>query len=222
MSLEDQAAEEYFSNIETTPSIKPNVKIIMAESMAETKRKTMNQLLSKVDRVDYIGACEELGWRPTINKDGSANPPTQSNYKVAIIDQLMITAKNHNWHLALDTGLFYIYSGSMWISLDKDELKNFLKDVAIKQSYPQIKARDSKFIVQLYDQAIQDGFFTDKNYTQQSMINLNNGTLVLNSDGVKVKKFDYRDFLTHQLPFNYDSKSVNTVFFKIPFRSTTR
>jgi len=153
-----------------------------------------------------------LGWESTINSNGGENPPTQSNYKVAIIDELMKSAKSNNWHLALDSGLFYIYTGCMWISLDKDELKNFLKDVAIKQSYPPIKAKDSKFIIQLYDQAIQDGFFTDKHYSPQSMINLSNCTLVLSSEGVTTKSFDYRDFLTHQLPFNYDPKAHNSIF----------
>ncbi len=228
MSLEDALEEDYFSSLDKKPlNIKPLVKIIKTESMAETKRKTMNQLLGKVNKVDFIDACKSLGWVPTQNKAKADNPPTQNNHKVAIIDQLMITAKNNNWHLALDTGLFYIYTGCMWISLDKDELKNFLKDIAIKQGYPPINAKDSKFIIQLYEQAIQDGFFTEKRYTQQSMINLNNGTLVLNNDGVTIKQFDYRDFLTHQLPFNYDSQSINTTFLKylsqvLPDKDTRR
>lgn len=227
MSFEDALEDEYFAGLSESAGIKPNITIIRAESMAETKRKTMNLLLEKVNTVDYVEACESLGWIATTNKEGVNNPPNQNNYKVAIIDQLMLTAKRNNWHLALDTGLFYIYTGCMWISLDKDELKNFLKDVAIKQSYPPIKARDSKFIIQLYEQAIQDGFFTDKHYTQQSMINLNNCTLVLNSDGVKIKQFDYRDFLTHQLPFNYDKKAENPIFLKylsevLPDKDTQR
>ncbi|MFK5949326.1 MAG: DUF5906 domain-containing protein, partial [Methylococcales bacterium] len=227
MSLEDEVADEYFSSLNEPADIKPNITLVRAESMAETKKRTMNQLLEKVNKVDFIQACESLGWIATTNKEGVDNPPNQNNYKVAITDQLMLTAKHNNWYLALDTGLFYIYTGCMWISLDKDELKNFLKDVAISQGYPAIKARDSKFVVQLYEQAIQDGFFTDKHYTQQSMINLNNCTLVLDSDGVTAKKFDHRDFLTHQLPFNYDKQAVNPIFLKylsevLPDKDTQR
>ncbi len=218
MSLEDKVDDFYGAHDKNNDTAiipeTPNVELIKAKSITEVKRNTLNNLLVKIKRVNFVDVCMALGWEPTKNSNGGENPPTQSNYKVAIIDELMKSAKSHNWHLALDSGLFYIYTGSMWISLDKDELKNFLKDVAIKQGYPPIKAKDSKFIVQLYDQAIQDGFFTDKHYTQQSMINLNNGTLVLNSEGVTVKPFDYRDFLTHQLPFNYNPKAHNAIFQK--------
>lgn len=213
MSLEDALESEYFNSVvNSPPKTKRNVKAVKAESMAETKRITLNRLLEKIEPVDFIQTCTRLGWIPTQNKDGSERIPTQSDYKVAIVDELMISAKTNNWHLALDTGLFYIYTGCMWISLDKDELKNFLKDVAIKQNYPAIKARDSQFINKLYDQVIQDGFFTDKNYTKCSMINLDNGTLILNSNGVRMKAFDYRDFLTHQLPFSYNPKAKNEIF----------
>ena len=216
MSLEDKR-DEFFSEFELDDSEiiihnKPNVDVLKAESITEIKRHTLNNLLAKINQVDFYTVCSALGWKPSKNASGGDNPPTPSNYKVAIIDELMKLAKSNNWHLALDSGFFYIYTGSMWISLDKDELKNFLKDVAIKQSYPPIKAKDSKFISQLYDQAIQDGFFTDKDYASQSMINLSNCTLVLNSDGVTTKAFDYRDFLTHQLPFSYDPKAHNAVF----------
>jgi putative DNA primase/helicase len=229
MSLEDKRDDFYneTEHDEAVAHIKPNVGALKEESITEIKRKTLNNLLAKIKRVDFYKVCEALGWKPSQSANGSDNPPTQSNYKVAIIDELMKSAKSNNWHLALDSGLFYIYTGCMWISLDKYELKNFLKEVAIKQGYPPIKAKDSKFIVQLYDQAIQDGFFTDKHYTQQSMINLSNFTLVLNSDGVKTKKFDYRDFLTHQLPFNYDPKAHNAIFQKylddvLPDKDTQR
>ncbi len=213
MSLDDQQ-EQYLAEInnEQHGNVKTNVEILKAESVTEIKKRTLNNLLIKIKKVDFPKVCESLGWIPTQNKQGDDRPPSQSNYKVAIIDQLMKTAKANNWNLAFDSGLYYIYTGCLWISLDKDELKNFLKDVAIKQSYPPIKARDSKFISQLYDQAIQDSFFTNKQYMQRSMINLNNCTLVLSSDGVQTKTFDYRDFLTHQLPFNYDVKAFNKIF----------
>ncbi len=208
-------------------AVHPNVEAVKNISTTEIKRKTLGKLLQKIQLVDFFRVCKNLGWIPSNNKDGSERPPTQNNYKVAIIAQLMEVAKKHNWHLALDGGLFYIYTGSMWISLDKDELKNFLKDVAIKQGYPEIKARDDKFIRQLYEQSLQDGFFTEKHYAQQSMINLANCTLVLNRSGVEIKRFDYRDFLTHQLPFDYDENATNSLFHRylddvLPDKDTQR
>ncbi|MEE9339940.1 MAG: phage/plasmid primase, P4 family [Methylococcaceae bacterium] len=224
MSLE-QKRDDYLGDISI--SRRPNLELLKAEPTTEIKRQTLDKLLRKIVKVNYFKVCESLGWLLVQDKNGSKIPPTQSNHKVAIINQLMKVAKENNWHLALDAGLYYIYTGSMWISLDKDELKNFLKDVAIKQSYPQIKALDSRFINNLYDQAIQDGFFVDKGYSSKSMINLNNCTLELDSGGVKVKPFDYRDFLTHQLPFDYKEKATNEIFTKylnevLPDKDTQR
>jgi P4 family phage/plasmid primase-like protien len=176
------------------------------------KQATINKLLNKVVRVAFKAVCLKLGWTLVHNQDGTEKPPLQKHYKVAIIDQLLQVAHANDWHLVRDSGMSYIYTGCMWLSLDKDELKNLLKDVAIRQGYPEIEARDSKFINALFDQALQDGFFADKYFERQSMINLSNCTLVLDSDGVITKPFDYRDFLTHQLPFNYQPQARNLIF----------
>jgi putative DNA primase/helicase len=79
-------------------------------------------------------------------------------------------------------------------------------------SYTEIECRDSAFVDKLFKQAVQDGFFVERNLTRQSIINLKNGSLVLNEDGVTLKPFDYRDFLTHQLDFEHDSKAINNLF----------
>lgn len=182
------------------------------QSISTIKITVLKKLLEKIIPVDYIEVCKSLGWTPTQNTDGSDKPPAQKHYKVAIIDQLMEVAKANSWHLIRDSGLSYIYTGCFWISLNKDELKNLLKDVAIKQSYPVINSRDNLFINMLYEQSLQDGFFVERPLEKRSMINLNNCTLVLNSDGVHTKPFDYKDFLTHQLPFDYDKNAVNNIF----------
>lgn len=193
-------------------TLRPNVIAANQESISEIKSATIKSLLKKIEPVNFIEVCKLLGWFPTSNPDKSDKPPAQKHYKVAIIDQLLEVAKENEWNLARNSGSFYIYNGNFWIVLDKDELKNLLKDAAIKQGYPAIEARDSKFIALLYEQALQDGFFSESNFVKQSMINLNNGTLVLNSNSVSIKDFDYRDFLTHQLPFNYEPNSVNQIF----------
>jgi len=197
------------------------------KSITEIKKATIASLLSRVAEVDFLQVILSLGWIQKFNPDGTERPPAQKHYKVAIVDQLLKIAKINDWHLIRDTGLTYIYTGAFYIVLDKDEFKNLLKDVAIKQGYPEIEARDSLFINKLYEQALQDGFFSDKRFIKQSMINLNNCTLVLSSEGVTTKYFDYKDFLTHQLPFDYDSTATNQVFINylddvLPDRFTQR
>jgi len=92
------------------------------------------------------------------------------------------------------------------------EVKQLLKDAAIEMSYIEIECRDALFVDKLFQQATQDGFFTERNITKQSIINLKNGSLVLSEAGMTMKAFDYRDFLTHQLDFSYNVAAKNTVF----------
>ncbi len=196
----------------TSPPGKPNV-ANLNKPISQIKSEALDNVLKLVSKVDFYVVCKNLGWIPKV-VNSVERPPQQKHYKVAIIHELMRVAKTHNWHLIRDEGYSYIYNGAFWISLDKPELKNLLKDVAIKQGYPEIEARDSSFINKLYDQALQDGFFQEKRFEKQSMINLQNGTLVLNADGVKLKQFNYKDLLTHQLPFCYELEVINHIFLK--------
>ena len=84
--------------------------------------------------------------------------------------------------------------------------------VYIKIGYTAIEGHDANFVDRLFQQAVQDGFFVERNFKKQSIINLKNGSLVLNNDGVALKPFDHRDFLTHQLDFDYNPNAVNQTF----------
>lgn len=170
-------------------------------------------LLLNVTKVNFIEKCESLGW-----VGGEEDYPKQKHIKVAIVDSLIETAKKHNWHLIFDTGFFYIYNGAYWVALQDPEVKRLLKNAAIKMSYMEIECRDSKFVDSLFQQAVQDGFFSERNFKKQSIINLLNGSLVLDENGATLKGFDYRDFLTHQLDFSYDRQAVNFLFLKYLLR----
>ncbi|PPD48803.1 MAG: hypothetical protein CTY16_05395 [Methylobacter sp.] len=171
------------------------------------KTSAIAALLANVERVDLAGICESLGWR-----GGDDESPKQKHFKVAIVDTLIKTAKRHNWHIIHDAGFFYIFNGAYWVVLLDAEVKQLLKDAAIKMGYTEIECRDANFVDKLFQQAIQDGFFTERHLKKQSIINLNNGSLVLDEQGVKLKPFDYRDFLTHQLDFDYIPQARNAVF----------
>ncbi|SJM95849.1 Phage/plasmid primase, P4 family (modular protein) [Crenothrix polyspora] len=183
---------------------------------AETTKtsKAARALLSGVYKVYLIGVCESLGWVSRTRMDGSKSNPTPQHFKVAIIHSLIELAKKHRWYIIHDTGFFYIYDKSQWIPLIDAEVKTLLCDAAIKMSYAVIEARNANFVDQLFKQAIHEGFFAERNHKKQSIINLANGSLVLNEDGIKLKDFDHRDFLTHKLDFDYDEIAVNQPLLK--------
>jgi len=186
------------------------IKAVLSEPKTPQQAKVaaIGALLANIKITNLVQVCKSLGW----SQDNEGKPPAQKHYKVAIIHTLIKTAKEHNWHIIHDAGFFYIYNGAFWVVLLDSEVKQLLKDAAIEMSYIEIECRDALFVDKLFQQATQDGFFTERNITKQSIINLKNGSLVLSEVGMTMKVFDYRDFLTHQLDFSYNSKAKNTVF----------
>jgi len=179
-----------------------------AQSPTQAKIKAIAALLANIEAVDLTKVCESLGWRSGSDND----QPKQKHIKVAIVDTLIETAKKHNWHIIHDAGFFYIFNGAYWVALLDSEVKQLLKDAAVKMGYTEIECRDAAFVDKLFQQAVQDGFFIERNYAKQSIINLKNGSLLLDQYGVTLKPFDYRDFLTHQLDFCYAPTAINKPF----------
>jgi hypothetical protein len=165
-------------------------------------------LLENIGNVNLKQVCKNLGW---IESDES-HYPKQKHIKVAIVDTLIKTAKKHNWHIIHNEGFFYIFNGAFWVALQDSEVKQLLKNAAIKMEYLEIECRDVLFVDKLFQQATQDGFFAERNLKKQSIINLKNGSLVLDERGATLKPFDYRDFLTHQLDFDHNPNAVNHLF----------
>lgn len=183
---------------------------LTAENQPPARTKAIQALLSCIESVGTEGldkVCGALGWTKSAHSS-----PKQKHYKVAIIHTVIETAKEHNWHIIHDAGFFYIFDGAYWVALHNGEVKEFLKNAAIKIGYTEIEGRDANFVDRLFQQAVQDGFFVERNFKKQSIINLKNGSLVLNNNGVTLKPFDHRDFLTHQLDFDYNPNAVNQTF----------
>ena len=188
----------------------PKAERILTELHEPTMAKTLciAVLLENIEETKLVEVCESLGWM----KGSDDKPPKEKHFKVAIVHVLIETAKKHNWRIIHDAGFFYIYNGALWVALDDAEVKQLLKVSAVKMGYSEIECRNSDFTDKLFKQATQDGFFTERSFIKQSIINLRNGSLVIDQSGVNLKPFDYRDFLTHQLDFNHDDNAINSAF----------
>lgn len=195
---------------ETLHTNKPQIiesSLLMATEGITPKLQAIASLLSTIDKVDLVEYCRSIGWRGE-EKDY----PKQKDFKVAIVQKLIEIARENNWHIIHNTGFFYIFNGAYWIALEDGEVKQMLKESAIRMGHNEIECRDISFIDKLFQQFVFSGFFSERNYKKQSIINLKNGSLVLSDKGVELKPFDYRDFLTHQLDFNHDPSATNYLF----------
>lgn len=124
-------------------------------------------LLTNVEPINLVHVCESLGW-----EGAEGDYPKQKHIKVAIVHTLIETAKKHNWHIIYDAGFFYIYNSAHWVAMEDAAVKRLLKDAAIKMSYTEIECRDVSFVDKLFQQVVQDGFFVERNFKKQSIINL--------------------------------------------------
>lgn len=150
MSLDDKLA--------TVTAIRPqNATLGLTDNTP--KAKAISELLVNVESVNLREVCQSIGWS---GKD-ETDSPRQKHIKVAIVHQLIETAKKHNWHLIHNDGFFYIYNGAYWVALEDSEVKQLLRRAACKMGYPGIECRDSAFVDKLFQQAIQEGFFPERN-----------------------------------------------------------
>ncbi len=118
-------------------------------------------LLASVEDIGTHGlnkVCSSLGW-----SNSESKAPKQKHYKVAIVHTFIETAKKNNWHISHDAGFFYIFDGAHWVALQDAEVKQLLKSASIKMGYTEIECRDANFVDRLFQQAVQDGFFVERN-----------------------------------------------------------
>ena len=97
--------------------------------------------------------------------------------------------------------------------LEAEELKTFLGDAAEKMGIHNVDAQHFNFKDQLYKQ-----FMAAANLPKPEQpinvinINLKNGTFEVTPEGNKLNPFNRTDFMTYQLPFEYDPEAKAPIF----------
>ena len=140
------------------------------------------------------------------------NVSSKDCYRIGFIKYLIEFAKENNILFAKDGNHFYIYNGQYWIKISEDLLKGFLHIAAKKMGIPDSLGICVKFIKSTYEQLIESGFFEKMVQSNVTHLNLSNGTLQIEFNGVELVNFDSKYFLTHQLDFIYDKNTVNKVW----------
>ncbi|MCH5690109.1 phage/plasmid primase, P4 family [Niabella sp. W65] len=146
-------------------------------------------------------------------------PVSKSDYVVITINTLLDLADEKGWQIRYKQKTVYLYNGEYWKPLEDSILKHFLSRVAVKMGVDPNRALYHKFQDELLMQFYASGFMppseTDKNETR---INLLNGTYVFNHSGGYLREFRPEDFLTYQLPFNYDPAAKRPLFTTYMYR----
>ncbi|MCI2228980.1 phage/plasmid primase, P4 family [Polaribacter sp. MSW13] len=139
----------------------------------------------------------------------------KNHYLILCIEQLLKIAKANNWGLCKKNGFIYLYNGSYWSEINKESFQSFLGNIALKMGVDKFKGKIHTFKDELFKQFMADAYLpTPKANKRNVLINLQNGTYQITPTKRELRAFDKKDFLTHQLPFEFEPDATAPLFKK--------
>ena len=162
-------------------------------------------ILRNLEVKDFEG---EAGWT------NDEKPLPRKYYVVLSIQFIIEKARDLELDIIFRNGSIYLFNKQYWEKVDEEEFRYFLGEAAIKMDVSRLDAKYYRFKEDLYKQFVGEGklqtSLADNN--QVTLINLKNGTFEISEDVQHLREFRKEDFLTYQLPFEYDECADMTLF----------
>jgi putative DNA primase/helicase len=139
----------------------------------------------------------------------------RKHFLVASIEILLKTANDNGFSLCRKNEQIYLFNSEYWESVNEENFKDFLGKVSLKLGVEKFNAKHHLFKDELYKQFLADaGLKEIKPNSETTLINLSNGTFEITSKKQHLRGFKKSDFLTYQLPFDYNSEATTPQFQK--------
>ncbi len=136
---------------------------------------------------------------------GAGKTPAQADYVVVTVRAVLQVAQTIQCGLCKRFDFVYAFNGAYWREIPKDALTQFLGAAAVKLGVPAIKAEHWHFRESLLKQFFSTAYLPEPMRRDDvTLINFRNGTLEISAQGWHLRAFDRNDFLTYQLPFDFD------------------
>lgn len=185
--------------------IKTEVELLLKKSEATPHAIILNQLIKQFEPLDF----EVL-----------ANPNNIENFKlntkhflVLSIEYALQFAEKNRWGLCKNHDFIYLYNGTFWSEVDKETFQKFLGEAAEQLGVPKFSARFYQFREQLFKQFLSTAYLPTPEINKDTvLINLKNGTFEISPQGTNLRPFDRADFITYQLPFEYNPQAIAPLF----------
>jgi putative DNA primase/helicase len=165
----------------------------------------LGRILETIEPVDFRAAA----------KLADAEKLSQKHLLVMCVNELLSKVKAQNFDLARKNDFIFAFNGAYWKEIERELIKDFLGDVASKLSVHALEAQYYKFKNELYNQFLSSAYFKPvEPRSDVVLINLQNGTFEISKDSQIIRAFSPADFLTYQLPFEFDENAECPVFQK--------
>lgn len=181
-------------------------KIDFAEKAFPKSKETKDRLNQLRVKLEATPDCEET------LKEIKSLEATLKGYKVKVkhytittIEEILRIAEVNKWGMCINCDFVYLYNGAFWRAIEKEGLQKFFGEVAELIGVPSFDARHYPFREGLLKQFYATAHLPRPPKTKDTVLmNFRNGTLVLTNGELKLREFNPGDFLTYQLPFEYD------------------
>ena len=212
----------------TADVIQNHVEELKSKSEATPHAEILNQLIEQFEPLDFevlaFPQVEKL--REQLEKVAPGSEQAKDiqkqldkikvntkHYRILSIKNVSKTATKNRWGLCKNHDFVYLYNGTFWAELDKDEFQKFLGEAAEKMGVRWDNAQDYQFREQLFKQFLATEYLSNPPGNKDTvLINLQNGTFEISPQGTKLKPFDRSDFITYQLPFEYNPQAKAPLF----------
>ncbi|CAA7392074.1 DNA primase family protein [Chryseobacterium fistulae] len=135
------------------------------------------------------------------------------HYLILSVENVLNIAEGNRWGLCKNHDFIYLYNGTFWNEIDKEQFQKFLGEATEQMGVAKFSARYYQFREQLFKQFLSTAYLpTPENRKDEVLINLQNGTFEISPKGTKLRAFDRSDFITYQLSFEYNSQAEAPLF----------
>ena len=194
-----------FNDLTNPETIMQHVDMLKSNSEATLHADILQKLIAQFEPLDF----EILA-----NPHGAENfKLNNKHYLVSAVENALLVANQNRWGLCKNHDFIYLYNGTFWAEIDKETFQKFLGEAAEQMGVAKFSARYYQFREQLFKQFLSTAYLpTPESNKDTVLINLLNGTFEISPQGTKLRPFDRSDFITYQLPFEYNPQAKAPLF----------